>query len=573
MADNTVTKTLSYDGKEYEVVREGLAEILNLRTPPRENGGQKPSQTVFYNPIQQFNRDLSVLAIRTFAEHLAYSRRLRKEKETRRPKHAGRKGQRKTAEATAVSEHGSKRKRDADEEVTDEPQVKSAKREAVNEGSSGGVNGDGEEATNQHSRDHDQELDGVPKGPKGDGQSVDKDIQSNKSRFRILDALSATGLRALRYAKEIPSATDITSNDLSPSATESVKTNIRHNDVAKIVHPTTGDARAHMYESASASLYHVIDLDPYGTAAPFFDAAVQALADGGLLCVTCTDAGVFASVGYLEKTYSQYNGLPFKGTQSHEGGLRLILHAIATSAARYGMAIEPLLSLSIDFYARVFVRIRKSPAEVKFLASKTMLVYNCDSGCGAWTTQNLAQTKERQAKNGDPCYAFSLAQGPSASPYCEHCGFKTHVTGPMWGGPLHNPYFIQKILDILPSLDKEVYGTTPRLEGMLTLALNETIFDDPAGQTAVADEPLPVAEDLPFPSLDPKQLIHHPFFILPSQLAKVVHSVAPSDAAFRGALLHLGKSLPLFSNVNAYRKTTSRINEIPLAQNPSRNHC
>ena len=35
--------------------------------------------------------------------------------------------------------------------------------------------------------------------------------------------------------------------------------------------------------------YDVIDLDPYGSAAPFLDAAVQAIADGGLLSVTCTD--------------------------------------------------------------------------------------------------------------------------------------------------------------------------------------------------------------------------------------------------------------------------------------------
>jgi hypothetical protein len=36
--------------------------------------------------------------------------------------------------------------------------------------------------------------------------------------------------------------------------------------------------------------YDVIDLDPYGSASPFLDPAVQAVADGGLLCVTCTGA-------------------------------------------------------------------------------------------------------------------------------------------------------------------------------------------------------------------------------------------------------------------------------------------
>ena len=46
-----------------------------------------------------------------------------------------------------------------------------------------------------------------------------------------------------------------------------------------------------------------VDLDPYGTAAPFIDAAVQCVNDGGLLCVTCTDMGVLATNNYPEKWY------------------------------------------------------------------------------------------------------------------------------------------------------------------------------------------------------------------------------------------------------------------------------
>ena len=61
----------------------------------------------------------------------------------------------------------------------------------------------------------------------------------------------------------------------------------------------------------------VVDLDPYGTAAPFIDAAVQCVTDGGrlfehhlfrahpdnagLLCVTCTDLSVLATNNYPEK--------------------------------------------------------------------------------------------------------------------------------------------------------------------------------------------------------------------------------------------------------------------------------
>jgi tRNA G26 N,N-dimethylase Trm1 len=45
----------------------------------------------------------------------------------------------------------------------------------------------------------------------------------------------------------------------------------------------------------------VVDLDPYGSAAPFIDPAVQCVADGGLLCVTCTDLAVLATTNYAEK--------------------------------------------------------------------------------------------------------------------------------------------------------------------------------------------------------------------------------------------------------------------------------
>ena len=52
---------------------------------------------------------------------------------------------------------------------------------------------------------------------------------------------------------------------------------------------------------AEGSRVDVVDLDPYGTAAPFIDAAVQSVADSGLLCVTCTDLSVLATTNYPEK--------------------------------------------------------------------------------------------------------------------------------------------------------------------------------------------------------------------------------------------------------------------------------
>lgn len=64
-------------------------------------------------------------------------------------------------------------------------------------------------------------------------------------------------------------------------------------------------------------------------------------------------------------------------------GLRLLLHAIQQAASRHDKVIEPLLSLSIDFYARVFVRVRTSASGVKRIASRLAIVYSC-TGCQVW---------------------------------------------------------------------------------------------------------------------------------------------------------------------------------------------
>lgn len=603
-------REVSYNDIHYSIVREGLAEILTSEQPEAKpvkedraknkranDEGLKP-QAVFYNPIQQYNRDLSVLAIRAFGDDFAAVRELKKQKRLLQWAQGEKRGQKRKRGAdhctealkhTAIADHGIEQstvkkpstndsngdsQKALDTQALDDrhniynPRVNSVER--IDE-----VKEDNED-TKKEMRDtgNAESIEKAANEPAE--QHVNGESNTNQPGFRILDALSATGLRALRYAKEIPMATSVTANDLSAAATASIRLNVDHNGLRNKIQPATGDAIEHMHHSKARALggsghYHVIDLDPYGTAALFLDAAVQAVVDGGLLCVTCTDAGVFASVGYLEKTYSQYGGLPLKGFNAHEGGLRLILNAVATSAARYGLAIEPLLSLSIDFYARVFVRIHKAPVEVKFLASKTMIVYNCDAGCGAWSTQHLAQTREKQAKNGDTFYRFTSSLAPSASPECEHCGFKTHLAGPMWGGPLHNPHFIQHILDMLPSLDKDTYATIPRIEGMLSIALDETLFDPlhppkrpssppraphtqnptPPTSSPIKADPGPTTSHAistststfttrPIPPTPPHLRAPHPFSIHPPTLSRTLHCVSPSTPALRGALLHLG---------------------------------
>jgi tRNA (guanine26-N2/guanine27-N2)-dimethyltransferase len=513
----TQSELVEYQGVNYNVVKEGLAKILNSPSQEAASKGTKKDlksddqvQSVFYNPIQQFNRDLSVLAIRAHGEHIID---LKKQKAAQKLKKRAGNGEK-------------KRKREDDQ--TENP------RPAPN----------AEQKGDTETGNEPVQPPLVEQNPKPEAKPEQADPAPS---FTVLDALSATGLRALRYASELPFVTKVVANDLSESAIKSMKTNIAYNNL-ETIQPNLADARVYMYGLDNASKFDVIDLDPYGTAAPFLDAAVQAAKDGGLLCVTCTDAGVWASTGYSEKAFSLYGGIPVKGAHSHEGGLRLILNSLAMSASKYGVAIEPLLSLSIDFYARVFVRVYRSPAQVKFNAGNTMLVYNCDSGCGAWSTQTIGSTKSKLDRRGNPIHHHGINKGPTVGPQCEHCGSKTHLAGPMWAGPLHNPHFIQKILDMLPGADPDTYQTCARIEGMLTTALEEDLDLAPSqSETSTPKQPASDTksqQDPEYPAIIPRMDVaaqeKYPFYFSLSSLAKVVHSTTIPIDEFRGAIAHLG---------------------------------
>jgi tRNA (guanine26-N2/guanine27-N2)-dimethyltransferase len=565
-----------HEEKEYTTVKEGLAYILipisAAKVPQTTPKGDNQAQSVFYNPIQQFNRDLSVLAIKAYGEEIL-ERRLKayenakkrhtakKEKKRKRendglgsePRKAGKVGEGPQAESTSPANRGtadpaaSIQNTNLDDlggcsNTEHNDDTKAPAKEVL---ASGRQPTPAEDVPKADPTDQDDEIKlATEEDPKPDTNSETK--KEVKPHFRILDALSATGLRALRYAHEIPFTTLVTANDLLQTATEAIELNIIHNKLEDKVSANTGNALSHMYrfvgddckdakgQPRSSEKYDVIDLDPYGTAAPFLDAAVQAVRDdGGLLCVTCTDAGVWASNSYPEKSYSLYGGTPMKGVMSHEAGLRLILHAIASSAARYGLAMEPLLSLSIDFYARVFVRITKSASDVKFLAGKTMLINNCDTGCGAWTTQTLGKNRLMKDKNGKNFF-WKHAFGPASlgGDNCPHCNMKTHLAGPMYAGPIHSPEFIKRILNGLPSVSQDTYQTTTRIEGMLNLALEEIfpLEEDPDSPTAFSK-----TRRYDHSIVDPA-----PFFFIPSALSKVIHCVTPHEDAVRGALRHLG---------------------------------
>ncbi|CAH8850012.1 unnamed protein product [Trichobilharzia szidati] len=220
-----------------------------------------------------------------------------------------------------------------------------------------------------------------------------------------------------------------------------IEKNIEHNKVSKIVSAVCSDANDLMYQHRKYSeRFNVVDIDPFGTASPFLDSAVQCLHNGGLLCVTSTDMAVLC--GSTPGTaMGKYGGMAIKTSSTHEVGLRILLNGIQSAASRYGKIIEPLLSLSVDFYARIFARVWSSPISVKAIAAKHGICYTCP-GCLAYYIQPLGEALNNNR-------AIAPARGPPVGPQCTYCGSKFNVFGPMWIGPLHSRSFLYDFLSDL----------------------------------------------------------------------------------------------------------------------------
>ncbi|OTF80980.1 tRNA (guanine(26)-N(2))-dimethyltransferase-like protein [Euroglyphus maynei] len=291
-----------------------------------------------------------------------------------------------------------------------------------------------------------------------------------KERVSILDALSATGLRSIRYSlecKQCPLPVEIIANDISDEAINMIESNIELNDTYNII-VTNEDASMLMYKKKALNeRITVIDLDPYGSPTQFLDSAIQNIVDGGLLMVTSTDMAVLCG-NHGNACFAKYGSYPLRGKFCHEMALRIICASVNSHAARYGRHALPLLSLSIDFYARIFFRVFTSKNEAQKSMQKMSYIYLC-KGCESFHLQPLCEIKDGNEKNLVPATV-------ECDKTCSICGHSYRIGGPIWSSSIHDKQFIRKLQDELNELNDSntnKFGTYRRMEGMLQLVSEE----------------------------------------------------------------------------------------------------
>jgi tRNA (guanine26-N2/guanine27-N2)-dimethyltransferase len=170
-----------------------------------------------------------------------------------------------------------------------------------------------------------------------------------KDDLVVVDALSATGIRGIRYLLENTAVQKVILNDLSSRAVKLMQENVKLNNLSDTVEIRNEDAVRLL---TSLRGIDIVDIDPFGSPAEFIDPALRCLKHKGLLCVTATDLPPL--LGKYPKTcIRKYFSKSILTEFSRELAVRILAYFVAREAAKLRRSVAPIFS----FYHAHHVRI------------------------------------------------------------------------------------------------------------------------------------------------------------------------------------------------------------------------
>lgn len=209
----------------------------------------------------------------------------------------------------------------------------------------------------------------------------------NKKNLQIADPMAATGVRSIRFLKELDKnkIKAIYINDYDKNAVKLIRQNLALNKIRyknyKKISVTGQDANLFLLNSAG---FDYIDVDPFGSPNFMLNNAIVRLARKGILAATATDTSALCGTS-PKACIRKYWAVPKKDALMHETGLRILIRKIQLVAAQYGKALAPVFSYSREHYMRVFLMNEKGKKNVDSLLTG----HGCFNGAGPMWLGNL----------------------------------------------------------------------------------------------------------------------------------------------------------------------------------------
>jgi tRNA (guanine26-N2/guanine27-N2)-dimethyltransferase len=267
--------------------------------------------------------------------------------------------------------------------------------------------------------------------------------------LRICDPLCGCGVRGIRLMLEGPPISQIVFNDRSSAAISLTEHNLKNNHIQTSCSLHNLDANIllnlHAYPQKQ---FDYIDLDPFGTPAPFLESSFRATKKGGVLAVTATDMAPLCGVK-PEACQRKYFAQPLRTEYCHELAIRIVMNALVLTAAKHELGLSLLYSHYSDHYVRVYVQTQRGIKQANNSINNLGYVTHCFH-----------------------CLNRRVTKGFTSPPLlkCELCHKDLEVSGPLWTGPLADKGFCQ---DMLSSFNTACFRKPLRLANILQLTQRE----------------------------------------------------------------------------------------------------
>ncbi len=230
-----------------------------------------------------------------------------------------------------------------------------------------------------------------------------------------VDAMAASGIRGIRMKKEVPRELEVTINDWDADAYKLIEKNAELNDVE--VNVSNRGANTLL----SCTQFDFVDLDPFGTPAPYIDSTCRSarVAFG----VTATDTAPLCGA-HLRAGIRRYASRPLKTPYYPEVGLRTLLGKVAREQAKYDKAVRPLLCHATEHYVRLYLEVQHGVIYADKMVSQLGFLRHCPT-----------------------CHYRDLHPGPAIgiSDRCPVCGSRASIGGPLWLGPTKDDEFVARV--------------------------------------------------------------------------------------------------------------------------------
>ncbi|NXH14267.1 TRM1L protein, partial [Bucco capensis] len=272
-------------------------------------------------------------------------------------------------------------------------------------------------------------------------------LAKERTPIECLDAFGATGIMGLQWAKHLRSSVRVTINDCNENSVAMIRENCHlnkmkvklntkedDNDEAmgdeeeNTIEVTKMDANVIMHLRA----FDFIHLDPFGTTVNYLDSAFRNVRNLGIVSLTSTDnSSLYAKA---QNVALRHYGCNIVRTEYYkELAARIVIAAVTRAAARCNKGIEVLLTVALEHFVLVVVRVLRGPSSADDSTRKIRYLIHCQ-----WCEERIFQKEGNMVEENPyqqlPCDCHGSMPGKTAV-----------VLGPLWSGALFNAGFLRRM--------------------------------------------------------------------------------------------------------------------------------